>query len=277
MHVSILSIICMAISACISIGLPIVLFVYFRKKYSAKYLPMIIGAAAFIIFVLVLERSVHLLVFAKTALKENPVLYIVYGVLMAGVFEESARFICFNIVKKKYDGIGAALSYGVGHGGIEAILLSGVAMVTNIVFCVILNTGNAEVLTGKLQGSALDKMNEAIHTLVSSVPYLFLLSGIERILAICTQLSLSVLVFYSVYGKNRYGKNRTWLFPLAILLHAIIDIPAAAAQAGVLKSILLIEGIVGVCAIAVVLLAMSVHKKLRGALLLSYTGSNKII
>jgi len=264
MQVSILSIICMAISAFISIGLPIVLFIHFRKKYSAKFLPMIIGVAAFIIFVLVLERSVHLLVFAKTAIRENPFIYIVYGVLMAGIFEETARFICFRILRKKYGGIGTALSYGVGHGGIEAILLSGLVMIANMVYCVILNTGNAEMLTGKLQGAALDKMNEAMHTLVSTSPYLFLVSGMERIFAVCIQLSLSVLVFYSVYGKNSFGKNRTWLFPLAILLHAIIDIPAAAAQAGVLKSILLVEGIVCVCAIAIVLLAMNVHKKLRG-------------
>ena len=62
MQVSVFSIMFMAISAIISIGLPIIIFVFLRKKYNAKFLPMIIGAFAFIIFVLILERIVHSIV-----------------------------------------------------------------------------------------------------------------------------------------------------------------------------------------------------------------------
>ena len=258
MQVSVVSIIFMAISAFVSIGVPVAIFFVFRKKYDAKYIPMITGAAAFIIFALVLEQSVHLVVLKNFALKEKPVLYILYGIFMAGLFEETARFISFNILKKKYDGISTALSYGVGHGGAEAILLAGASMITNIVFCVIINTGNTEILTGKLQGEALEKMNTAISTLISTAPPMFLLSGLERIFAICIQISLSVLVFYSVYGKNK-----TWLFPLAILIHALIDVPAAAAQVGVIKNVLLVEGIVCLCAIAAAVFAGKVHKKLK--------------
>jgi len=220
---------------------------------------MIIGAAAFIVFALILERSIHLLVFAKTTIREKPFLYIVYGIFMAGIFEETARFISFNILKKKYDGIGTGLSYGVGHGGIESILLGGTAMIADIVYCVIINTGNIKILTGKLQGTGLEQMNGVINTLVTTVPYLFLVSAFERTLALGIQISLSILVFYSVYGKNK-----KWLFPLAILCHAIIDIPAAAGQAGVLKNVFMIEGIVCICAAAIILFAINVHKKLKG-------------
>ena len=258
MQVSVLSIIFMAISAFVSIGLPVAIFVVLHKKYNAKYVPMIIGAAAFIIFALVLEQSVHLVVFKNFALKEKPFLYILYGIFMAGIFEETARFISFNILKRKYNGISTALSYGIGHGGTEAILLAGVSMITNIVFCVIINTGNAEILTGKLQGEALEKMNAAISALISTAPPMFLLSGLERVFAISIQISLSVLVFYSVYGKDKI-----WLFPLAILLHALIDLPAAASQAGVIKNVLLVEGIVCLCAIAIGLFAVGMHKKLK--------------
>jgi len=59
---------------------------------------------------------------------------------------------------------------------------------------------------------------------------MFLLSGVERIFAIGIQISLSVIVFYSVFCKNKL-----WLFPLAIIMHAIIDITPAAFQVGIIK------------------------------------------
>jgi uncharacterized membrane protein YhfC len=123
MQVSIFSMVFMAISAVVSIGLPIGLFIIFYKKFNAKFLPLILGIFGFIIFTLIFERSIHLIVLNKFSLKEKPFLYLLYGVFMAGIFEETARFVSFNILKKKYTGIGTGLSYGIGHGGIEAILI----------------------------------------------------------------------------------------------------------------------------------------------------------
>jgi uncharacterized membrane protein YhfC len=256
MQVSILSIAFMSISAIISIGFPIVLFVAFHKKYNAKVPPMIFGIAGFIIFTLVLERLIHRIVFYKFSLRETPVVYIIYGILMAGIFEETARFISFNILKKKYNGIGTGLAYGVGHGGIEAVLLVGLSMVNAIITGIIVNMGKIETITGKLQGAALEQTNSQIAALATAAPYLFLVSGIERIFAIGTQISLSVIVFYAVYGRNK-----KWLFPLAIILHAIIDIPAAAMQVGLLNNMVLVEGLVCLCTIFYIILAKNIHER----------------
>jgi uncharacterized membrane protein YhfC len=178
---------------------------------------------------------------------------------MAGIFEETARFISFNLLKKKeYTGIGTGLSYGIGHGGIEAILLVGVSVITSIVFCVIINTGNMELLTGKLQGGALERTNLQINILVNMAPYMFLVSGIERLFAITIQMSLSVIMFFSVYCKGKI-----WLFPFAILLHAIFDLSTAMYQVGVIKSLFLVEGIVCLCTVGVMILAINVYKRLK--------------
>jgi uncharacterized membrane protein YhfC len=258
MQVSTFSIIFMVISAIISIGLPIILFVIFHKKYNAKTLPMILGIIAFILFALVLEQSIHSIVLNNFHLSDKPFVYIVYGIFMAGIFEETARLISFNILKKKYNGIGTGLAYGVGHGGIESILIVGLSMINNIVFCILLNTGGAEAIISKLQGDALVQLNTQINTLLNTAPYMFLIGGIERIFAIVIQISLSLIVYYSVYGKNKI-----WLFPLAIILHAIIDIPAVAMQAGLIKSMLLVEGLVFLGAIIVTLFAIKIHKQLK--------------
>jgi uncharacterized membrane protein YhfC len=258
MQVSFLSIIFMALSAIISIGLPIFLFTFFHKKYKAPVLPMIVGITAFIIFVLVLERSIHLIVLGKFALKQKPFIYMLYGTLMAGLFEETARFLSFNILKRKYNGINTGLSYGIGHGGIEAIILSGIAMINAIVFSIIINTGSLEIITGKLQGEALDQINTQITTLISTAPYLFFIGGIERIFAIGIQMSLSIIIFYSVFCKGKW-----WLYPIAIIIHAIIDSPAALMQAGAINNVFIVEGLVCLSSILIMLLAKVIHKKLK--------------
>ncbi|MDR1836339.1 MAG: YhfC family intramembrane metalloprotease [Treponema sp.] len=258
MQVSAFSIVFMAISAVISIGLPIFLFIFLYRKYSAKVIPMIVGACAFIIFAMILEQTVHSIVFRNFALWEKPLLYIIYGTFMAGIFEETARFFSFTILKRKYNGVITGLSYGIGHGGIEAVLLAGVSMISSIVLCIFFNAGNIEIITGSLQGEASEQINMQINALLTSAPYMFLLSGMERLFAISIQISLSVIVFYSVYCKGKI-----WLFPSAILLHAIIDIPAAAFQVNILKSIFVVETLAALAAVIVTILAAVLHRKLK--------------
>jgi uncharacterized membrane protein YhfC len=258
MQVSVLSMVFMVISAIVSIGLPLFLCVTFYKKYNARILPMIMGIAGFILFALILERSIHLIILDKFALREMPLVYIIYGIFMAGIFEETPRFISFKILKKKYNGIGTGLAYGIGHGGIESILLAGLPMINAIIFSIILNNGNIETITGKLQGEALEQINTQIVTLSTTSPYLYLVGGIERLFAICIQLSLSIIVFYSVYGKNKL-----WFYPFAIILHAIVDIPAAAMQAGVIKNTYLVELLVLVAVIILIVITKYIHKKLK--------------
>jgi uncharacterized membrane protein YhfC len=256
MQVSVFSIIFMAISAIVSIGSPIFLSIILLKKYNAKIIPMIMGIAGFVLFVLILERSIHSIIFGKFALREKPLIYIIYGIFMAGFFEETARFISFKILTKKYNGIVIGLAYGIGHGGIESILLAGLPMINAIVFSIILNSGNIETITGNLQGEALEQINTQMTTLLTTSPYLFLISGIERFFAICIQLSLSVIVFYSVYGKNKL-----WFYPFAIILHAIVDIPAAAMQVGIIKNAYLVELLVFIGAIILIIIAKQIHEK----------------
>jgi uncharacterized membrane protein YhfC len=255
MHISNLSLVCMGISAVISIGMPIVVFVIFRKKFNAKAVPMLIGIAGFVIFALVLESSIHSVVFAKFELKEIPAAYIIYGIFMAGIFEETARLIGFKIIRKKYDGIETALSYGIGHGGIESVILAGISMILALAAGILVNSGNIEIITGKLQGKTLEAISGQIERLADAAPYMFLIGSLERIFAIIIQIALTIMVYHAVYSR----KMR--LFPLAILVHAIIDIPAAAMQAGLLKNVFMVEGMVGLCAVLSVLLAKYLHGK----------------
>lgn len=260
MTIAPLSLLCMAASALLSIGAPIGLLVYFRKRCGGKLVPALVGAAAFAVFALGLEQLLHSLVLRPDAqgnieLMNRPVLYMLYGSLAAGAFEETARFLSFRLLKRRYGGVGTALSYGAGHGGIEAILVGGLSMINAIAMSAIVNGGNAAMLTSGENGALVAAKLQAI---AAAPPTQFLLAGAERMFALAIHIALSVIVFYSVYEKRR-----AWLYPAAILLHALIDAPAALGQTGVLTNVWAIEGLVLVSAAALAVLAAFTHRKLK--------------
>lgn len=261
MQIPFLNILCMAISALISIGAPIVLFIVVHKKYKGKFIPALVGAAAFVLFALVLEQLLHGIVLRPDAsgvapLMRQPFLYVLYGAMAAGVFEETSRFLSFHILKKRYSGIGNALAYGVGHGGIESILIAGVAMVSNIIVSILLNSGSAMVLT--MQGVPSMSPEVVAAQLGGANPVMFLLSGFERLMTMAVHIALSVIVYYSVVRRDKW-----WLYPAAILLHAVVDVPAALMQVGVLRNVFIVEALLLAAAVALVFLALATHRRLK--------------
>lgn len=223
--VSIASIICIIICGIVCTVIPIALFLYYRKL-GGHYLPCIIGACVFFVFVLLAESTINAIIFSYTKagdyIAHKLVLYSIFAGFMAGVFEESGRFISFKTILKKFRNNDVnALMYGTGHGGCEAILLVAMTMLNNLIISILINTGNESVLLGSLSGDILDQTRAQLQELIDTSWYIFLLSMVERVSAIALHLSLSVLVWYS--AKN---KKRALLFPLAILIHAMVDMIA---------------------------------------------------
>ena len=139
--VPVLSIVCMAVSLVIAFGVPIALFIYFRKKKGADILPFFIGCAVMFVFAFVLEAYAHQAVFASEIgkkIQNNVFAYALYGGFMAGLFEETGRFLAFKtVLKKKLGNDANALMYGAGHGGFEAIYLLGITSINNIIYSVL--------------------------------------------------------------------------------------------------------------------------------------------
>ena len=222
MSVPILSMAFMALAALFCFAMPVLLLIYYKRK-GADVLPFFVGCAVFVIFALILESLMHQLVLkvlpvGKTILG-NTLLYALYGGLAAGVFEETGRFLAFKtVLKKKLGNDRNALMYGAGHGGIEAILIVGLTYIGNIVMSVLINAGQTDLLTATAAGEAAEQVKAVLDSLVTTAPWTYLLAIVERAVAITTHICLSVLVFFAV---KKPGKG--WLFPLAILLHAILD------------------------------------------------------
>lgn len=253
--VSNLSIIFMVISLIISLALPLGGIIYLKKKYKVSLKIFFIGMLAFFISVQILEAPVHsyFLSINKTTsefLLSNPIAYMLYGGLMAGIFEETARLISFKYLIKDRNEINA-VTYGVGHGGIEAILIGGMSSFNAIIYSVLINKGGFQsVMEGALVSN--DVISETHNQLVNTSSYIWLMTGNERIIAMIVHISLSVLVCYAV-------RERKYIYyVIAIIVHAVINFPAALYQAGVLENILLVETIILIFAI---LLATIVFRK----------------
>ncbi|MEG1002078.1 MAG: YhfC family glutamic-type intramembrane protease [Clostridium sp.] len=222
------SIFMMAFTAIISIALPIVLIVIMRVKYKASLKSFFIGSAAFFVAVQCIEGPINYYLLVgnsntSSLIMGNTIIYMLYGGLMAGIFEETARYICFRFILKDERRIQDGISYGIGHGGIEAILFVGVTYVINIAVSLMINAGVP--VEGAMQGA---------YNQLSIIPsYNFGLAGIERVCAIIIQIGLSIIVFNAVkYGKKSY-------YFIAILIHAFIDFPVALVQRGTLNVVVM--------------------------------------
>ena len=222
--VSTASIVLMAVCAVLGAAVPIVLACWLVRKYKAKWSTILMGAAAFVVAALVLESIVHQLVLNGphgAAIRESTLWYALYGGLMAGIFEETARFLVmkFFMKKREPDTTLPGVAYGVGHGGAEMLVLFGIGMVSSIVMALMVNAGQMDALMAKTPESSQAALQAQVAQLTDTKPGLILIGLWERIAAIVLQISLSVIVWTGV----RKGGKWLWLFPLAILLHATID------------------------------------------------------
>lgn len=259
MRVPTLSLIIIILDMLAGIILPLVLAVYLKKKYQTGLRPFLVGAAVMLLFALVLEQLAHSLVLKSSVgavIQSSTVLTAMYGGLMAGLFEETGRYLAMKkLLRNGWDNRGSALMYGAGHGGFEMMVLLVFGMLGNLLYTVLLNTGRGELLTGSLEGEALLTVQTAIQTLCETKPSLFLVSLVERLLALAAQLGLSVIVWKAAVGGE--GK---W-FPVAILLHLALDAVAAIIN-GLGTPIAVTELAVAVMAALIVLLARKLWKTL---------------
>lgn len=173
---------------------------------------------------------------------------------MAGIFEETGRYIAFKVFLKKYDYRENAIAYGFGHGGIECIIVLGFTMVQNFMYAQLINAGQAEEMYASITDeNSVATLKEFLESIVNITVADCVWAGVERISAIILQVSLSILVFQAV----RLNEKR-YLFIVAIALHTIIDVFAVLYQQGI-ASVAVTEIIIMVYAIAVALFARRIY------------------
>ena len=214
------------ITIILMIAIPVAFFLYWRRKHKEQtnisYL--IAGALGFVVSARVLELGVHYF----CILADNPVsrfmkgstpAYVLYGTIMAGVFEECGRHIVLKYIMKKNRTRENAVLYGIGHGGIEILAVLLPSMITYLVIAVLFSSGDVEhalsslKITEETAAAALPSIQAA-----AAFDYAMMAMNVmERLLAMLLHIGLTVIVYYGVINaKKAY-------LPMAVLLHMLMD------------------------------------------------------
>ena len=201
---------------------PIVLLIIWKLKTKAKLVPFWVGLLVFPVFALLLEGGcafVITLIDKKTlGLLSEPLPLYIFSAAMAGIFEETGRLVGMKTLMRKYKDKCDAVTYGIGHGGIESILLIGGAAALTLFIALFTNAGMLELFTANYNDELKETFLTSVRTMTENHFSTYMLGFFERISAVILHVSLSVIVFTGVRIKGKL-----WHFPLAIFLHFAAD------------------------------------------------------
>ena len=227
------------------VALPILLAFYFTQKFKLAWSLVLAGALTFIaaqVFHIPFLQALTTLFndsgFSASSETLRTIITAVVLGLAAGVFEETARFILFKFRLKDVKTWNEGVLVGVGHGGVEAMLL-GILGALTLINMVIMRNG--DLSNFNIPADQIDLARQQIESFWATPAYMAILGLVERIFAICLHLSLSVMVLYSVVYKKPI-----W-FWAALLWHAFVD--ALAVYLLPIVGALAVEGVVGALAI----------------------------
>lgn len=246
-------IIFMIISSFISIVVPIVLALVLFKKKKQKMSTFLIGALTFIVFALFLEAYLNNWILSSSGpfgltIIQNTWLYGLYAGLAAGIFEETGRFVAFKYALKKENNPDTSLMAGVGHGGIEAMILVGLQLGMIAYYALQFNSNPSQSMLTPDIVTILDE--------ISVTPSIqLLIAGIERMFSLILHISFSVLVFAGVRIKGK-----AYLIGIAVLLHFLVDFSAVVLMG--FSNVFVSEAVVLIITLGTAFLAYKVYKNM---------------
>jgi uncharacterized membrane protein YhfC len=256
----------LTITVALMVAIPVAFFLYWRRTHKDRtnIRWLIAGAVGFIVSARVLELGVHYF----CILADNPVsrfingstaAYVLYGAVMAGVFEECGRHIILKYMMKRNRTRENAVLYGIGHGGIEILTVALPPIITYLVVAVMFSKGNVQEalsalkITEETAAAALPSVQAA-----ASFGYgMMAMSVMERLFAMLIHIGLTVIVYYGVINA------RKGCLPAAILLHMLMDTFPALYQRGV-TPLWAVEVWAAVWTAATVFIAGKLYKKTEG-------------
>lgn len=231
------AVVSLTITVILMIAIPVCFFICWRRKHreQTKISWLIAGAAGFVISARMLEVGVHYFCIVadnpvSRFINGNAAAFVLYGITMAGIFEECGRLIILKYILKKNRTRENAVIYGIGHGGIEILTVLLPAMILYLAIAVMFSQGDTE--------AALKTLNITEETATAALPSvqaaaafdyaMMAMNVMERLLAMLIHIGLTIVVYYGVVNAKKL------CLPAAILLHMLADTFPALYQRGIL-------------------------------------------
>lgn len=226
--VSMWTILACAITLLVSLALPVAVLIVFAAKNKKMGIvsAWLLGAAGFFVTQILIRLPILTFLQSQSwfaAFSQRHLFLYAFGLAFtAGLFELAGRYAVAGIMTKNLT-FKRSLAAGLGHGGIEAMVLIGMTYVNNLIYIVMINSGYFDYLIAQTAGLGVDVSQlELIRTqLLATSPALFLLAGVERILAMTGHVAMSLLVCYGVAHKK--------VLPCILLclgIHTLMDLTA---------------------------------------------------
>ena len=230
--VSATSFIAMTIGLVLAIAVPIAIALIWKFKKKERFTTVLIGAATFLLFAIVLEKPIQNVLIIPSAfglpehalskfVSARPVLWGILVGFFPGLFEETGRFVAFKTILRKRINRETGVSHGIGHGGFEVIFILGVTFLEYIIYGVMINTGLIDTVISQVSAQAPGQLATVYEQLNGIAAFGFAELGLmifERIFAVLYHVGASMLVFYAARDKDKL-----WLYPLAIIIHTVMD------------------------------------------------------
>lgn len=231
------AVVSLTITVILMIAIPVCFFICWRRKHreQTKISWLIAGAAGFVISARMLEVGIHYFCIVadnpvSRFINGNAAAFVLYGITMAGIFEECGRLIILKYILKKDRTRENAVIYGIGHGGIEILTVLLPAMILYLAIAVMFSQGDTE--------AALKTLNITEETATAALPSvqaaaafdyaMMAMNVMERLLAMLIHIGLTIVVYYGVVNAKKL------CLPAAILLHMLADTFPALYQRGIL-------------------------------------------
>ena len=238
--VSTIQLVLILLTAILGIALPLIAAIIWCKKKHEPFTTVLIGAATFLLFAIVIEKPLQALVIQLDSpvsqfVNARPILWAFIVGLFPGVFEETGRFVAFKTVLRKRTQRETGLTHGIGHGGFEAMFILGITYIEYFVFAIMLNQGSffelmIEPVKDTLTPDVIKQITDIVEQITTFSAGALGLALIDRLIAVFYHIGASILVFYAAKDKKRL-----WLYPFAIAIHTAIDMVAGLQLAGVIE------------------------------------------
>jgi uncharacterized membrane protein YhfC len=204
---------------------PLALGLLVRRRLGASWRYFGYGALIFILFQLVsrvpITIAIQSLIAAQLqASRTALVAWIAILSLTAGLFEEFGRYVGYRWLMKREEKTWAkGVMYGLGHGGIESMLL--IAGLVAITLIQALALSRADLSTLPLTPEQRALATQQLAAIAAQPGWAPLLGAWERLWTIPLHVALSVMVL-QVFRRGSIA----WLW-LAILAHALANLLGA--------------------------------------------------
>lgn len=202
-------IIACCITLFISLVLPIGGLIFYARKHKGGGIvsAWVVGALGFFVPQVLIRLPILSALSANAGFlswaQNHLLLYTLGLALTAGLFELAGRCAGAGLLRKNRT-FPRALAAGLGHGGIEAILLIGLTYINNLVYLILLQSGGFDALAAQAAAAGADttQLTAAAAALGSTSTGLFLLAGLERALTMVCQACMTAMVFYGFQIKD---------------------------------------------------------------------------